>query len=138
REPRRADAPPQLRVEIVLRQQTVGSAVRIWKDGRRAEFGGRALESADDQLEGFVPRHPREFAVAFGALPARGVEQAIWSVYAVAELADLRADVAARDRVRVAAVDGDDLSMLDRDVQCAGIWTIKRTGGLHCGCGTTK
>ena len=106
REPRRAEAPPELRVEVVLRQQAVRSAVGVRQDRRAAvRRPSPARIAIGDELERFVPRHALELPVALAALADRRIEQAIRPVDALAELPHLRADVAVGDRVLVRAVD---------------------------------
>ena len=56
RQPRRAEPPPQLRVEVVLRQQAVRAAVRVRQDRLAAMFGLGTTEPIDHELERFVPR----------------------------------------------------------------------------------
>ncbi len=71
REPRGAVAAPEPRVEVVLRQQPVRSAVRDRQDGGGAVPGLRPLEPVHDLLEGLVPRDAREPAFALASAGAR-------------------------------------------------------------------
>ena len=69
REARRAEAPEQLRVEVVLRQQAVRAAVGERQDRLAARIVAFAARHPfGDELERFVPRHARELAVALAPL----------------------------------------------------------------------
>ena len=130
REPRGAEPPPQLRVDVVLREHAVRSAVRIRQDrlGARGRLG--LFEAGCDQLDRFVPGDARELAGAFASAADGGVQQAIGSVDALAELAHLGADVAVGDRVPARPVDRDDLAGVHGDGQAARVRTVQRTRGL--------
>ena len=130
RQARGAEAAPQLGVEVVLRQQAVRAAVRVGQDGFAARFSLGALHLVRDELERFVPRGALELALALAPRADRRIEQAIRTVHALAELPDLRADVAVGDRILARSVDRDDLAVLHGDGEAARIGTIERTGGF--------
>ena len=137
-EPGCADAPPELRVEVVLGQQAVRSAVGIRKDRFRAELLRRLPEPVGDLLERLVPRHPGELAVAFVADALRRIEKPVGAVHALAELPHLRADVALGDGIDGAAVDGEHFSLLHGDVERARVRAVERTSGLDDGRGAPE
>src|SRR4029077_3124068 len=95
------EPPRQPRVEVVLGQQAVRAAVRIREDRRAPVLCLRALHAIDDELHRLVPGHTLELAFTLAALTDRGVEQPVGPVHAIAELADLRADVAIGHRIAV-------------------------------------
>ena len=130
REARRAEAAPQLRVDVVLREQAVRPAVRVGQDRLGAGVAFACSKARGDELDRFVPRHARELAGAFASAADGGVEQAIGSVDALAELPHLRADVAVGDRVLARSVDGDDLAVLHGDGEAARVGAVERTGGF--------
>ena len=130
REARRAEAPPQLGVEIVLRQQAVGAAVRIRQDRFGAGIASRALEPIDHTLHGFVPGNALEPTLALEACSNRRMEQAVGPVHPLAEFAHFRTDVPFGDRVLVRAVYLQHLPALDRNRQTAGVGTVERAGGF--------
>ena len=89
RQPRRAEAPPQLRVEVVLRQQAVRAAVRVRQDrfgaacvalrrSNRDRRSARALRPTSTRLN---------WPVAFAAAAHRRIQQPVGAVDALAELA---------------------------------------------------
>src|SRR6185436_15750638 len=110
RQARRAEATPECGVEIVLREQTVRTTVRIGQDRGAAVPGLRLLHALDNHLERFVPRGAFEAAFSLAALTDCRVEQAIWTVDTLAEPADLCADEAAGHGVSSGSVDRDDLA----------------------------
>ncbi len=130
RQARGAEAAPECGVEVVLREQAVRAAVRIGQDGLAAGLSLGALHFGGNAIERFVPRGALEFAFALAPAPDRRREETIGSVHAIAELAHLRADVAAGRRILLGAVDRDDLAVLDGDRQRAGIGTVERTCGF--------
>ena len=130
RQPRRAERSPQRGIVGVLGEEAIRSAVAERQDGlatRAVPDGGHAL---GDLVERFVPADACEDAVAFPALADGGVEQAIFAVDALREATDFAADVAARARVLVAAVDLDDTPLLDGDLERAGVRAVERTRAL--------
>ena len=133
RQARRAEPPPQLRVEVVLRQQSVRAAVRIRQNRRAAVLGFGTTEPIDRRARALRPADALERAVAFRSDARSPGYSRIRSapVDALAELADLRADEAAGDRILLRAVDLDDLAAVDGDGERAGIGTIERARGLR-------
>jgi hypothetical protein len=73
-----------------------------------------------------VPRHPLELPVAFATLPDGRIEEPVRSIDALAELADLRADITFGDRILVRAINLDHLALLDGNREAAGVRTIER------------
>ena len=132
-EARRAEAPPQLRVDVVLREQAVRPAVGVRQDRLGAGVGLRLLESRGDELDRFVPGHALELARPLAPAADGRIEQAIRAVDALAELAHLGADVAVGDRVLARAVDLHDLALLHGDRQAARVGAVERAGGLDDG-----
>ena len=130
RQARRAEAPPECRVEIVLREQTVRTAVRKGQDRGAAVPGLRRLHALDNHLERFVPGSAFEAAFSFAALTDCRVEQAIRTVDTLAELADLGADEAAGHGVSGGSVERDDLAVLHGDGHAARIRTVERASRL--------
>ena len=132
RQTRRAEPAPQLRVDVVLRQQAVRSAVRI-RQNRLAPpaLRLRGAHLLGDQLERFVPRHALELAFALAAFAHRRIEQPVGSVHALAEFPHLRADEAVGDRVSARAVDVDDAPAPHRHRQAAGIRAVERARGIN-------
>ena len=126
RQPRRAKAAEEDGVVGVLREQPVRSAVAEGKD----RFGGVLVADLQhpgrDVVERFAPGHPRESPLTLRTFPNRRIEQPILAVNALGESPHLPADVVFRDRVEVAAVDADDPSFFDGDVERAGVGTIER------------
>ena len=130
REPRRAERPPQRGIVGVLREQAIRPAIAERQDGlatRAISDGGHAL---GDLVECFVPADAREDAVALSPLADGGVEEAVFAVDALRKATDFAADVAARARVLVAAVDLDDAPLLDGDLERAGVRAVERTRAL--------
>ena len=106
---------------------------RVRKDRRAAMAGLCRAHLLRDQFERFVPRHAFEPAFALAAFSDGRVEQPILAVNHLIELPDLRADVSAGDRLSVRAVDLDDLAVLQRHGQAAGVRAIKRARGIDDG-----
>jgi len=138
REARGAEPPPQLRVEVVLRQQAVRAAVRERQDRLPAVLGLGALESFNDEFQRVVPRRALEFAIALSSTANGRVEQAVGSVDALAEFPYLRADVAFGDGISVRSVDRDHFSALHGHREAARIGAIERACRFHDGGGTAK
>jgi hypothetical protein len=59
------------------------------------------MHAIDDSLQRFVPRHTGEAPLALASLADRGMEQPVRTIDALAEFADLRADVSIGDGVPV-------------------------------------
>ena len=121
REARRAEAPPERRVEVVLREQAVRAAVRVGQDRGAADARHRAsgtVRATSSSASSHVTRVNSAFALA--ALAHGGIEQAIRAVHALVELPHLRADVAVRHRV---------LASIRRSRRCVPCWTV--TARLH-------
>ena len=66
------------------------------------------------------------------------IEQTVGTVHALAESADLRADIAVGDRILVRSVDRDHLAVLHRDGEAARVGTVERARRLDDGCGTSQ
>ncbi len=130
RETRGAEPAPQRRIVGVLREEPVRSAVAERQDGLGARAIANRHHPLGDVIQRFIPADAGEDAVALRALPNRRVEEAVLAVHALGEAPHLAADVAAGDRVLVAAVDFDDAALLDRDVERAGVGAVERAGGL--------
>ena len=98
-QPRRAPAPPERGIEVVLCHQSIRSAIGVGKDRLTSGGGLCCLHPIDDALEGFVPGHPPEPAFALAPYADAGVQQSIGSVNTLSEAAHLGADVATCHRV---------------------------------------
>ena len=114
-EARGAEPPEEDRVGVVLGQVAVRSAVAQRQDGLAARLGADRREPLGDPVEGVVPAHPLEPALALGAAAHGREVQPVVAVDAAIEAPDLGADVAAGHRIGVAAVDGRDAAALHRD-----------------------
>src|SRR5213592_3015230 len=121
RQARGAEAAPELRIEVVLGEETIRAAVRVGKNRFAARVALRASKAIDDELERLVPGNAFELPRAFWPSPDGGVEQAVWAVHALAELAHLRTDVAAGHRVLVGAVNLEHSAVPDRHRQAARV-----------------
>ena len=139
RQARRAKAPPDLRVDVVLREQAVRSAVRVGKDARPAPLGFGRDHLLGDEPERFVPRRARELALALSSLAHSRKEKSIRSVDVLVELADLCADEAVGHRVPARPVDLRHAPAPHGHRHAARIWTIERTRRFHLyGRGTNR
>ena len=138
RQARRAEAAPELRVEVVLREQAVRPAIRVGQDRLGSRAGFRGHEARGDELDRFRPRHALELAGAFASVADGGMEQAVGTVDALAEFPHLRADVAVGDRILARSVDRDDLALLHGDGEAARIGAIKGAGCFDDGRGAAE
>src|SRR5262249_1971982 len=89
-----------------------------------------ALELAGDALERLVPRDPLELTLSLRTDTQGGMEQPVRTIHPLAELPDLGADIAARNRVFSRTVDLGDPPALDRDVKGASIRAVERARRL--------
>ena len=133
RQPRGTKPAEQRGVSRVLGQQTVRAAVAERQNRFAARFRANRREPRGDELERLVPAGAAEAALALGANAHGGKVQPVLAVDAPIEAAHLGADVAARDRIGRAAVDGGDATALDRDLQSAGIGTVEGAGRFNGG-----
>src|SRR5262249_17556726 len=106
------------------------SAIRVRQNRLGAMCLLRATEPIGDDLERFVPRDALETALALRSHADGRVEQTVRSVDAVAEFANLGADISAGCRILARAVDLDDPPFANGDIERAAIGTIERTRRL--------
>ena len=130
REARRAERAPERGIVGVVREEPVRAAVPERQDRLAAGAVANRDHPFGDVVERFIPTDAREHAVALRPLPDRRVEEAVLAVDTLGEAPDLAADVAARARVLLAAVDLDDAAVLDGDFERAGVGAVERAGGL--------
>ena len=128
-----AEAPEQDRVRGVLCEQAVRAAVTERQHGFGSEGPLRLDHPFDDQVEGLSPGDAPEAPVAPGALSQRRVEQAILAVEVARDPSDLGADEAGGQRMRDfrrRRPHLGDASVLDLDLERAGVGTVQRAGGV--------
>ncbi len=130
RKPRCAEPVKEDRVERVLCQEAVRSAVRERQDRLATPPLSYIEHARGDQLDCLVPRGAPESALSFQPGSHAGILQARLAVHAVAEFTNLRTDVAARRRVQRRAVDFHDPAVADRHGQTAPIRTVERARGV--------
>jgi len=80
-------------------------------------------------IECFLPADSAEGALPLLSLSNRRIEQSIFAIQPFAEAADLGTDVSAGNRIDIAAIDLDDASFFNGDVERAGVRAIERAGG---------
>ncbi len=130
RKPRCAEPVKEDRVERVLCQEAVRSAVGEREDRLSTPALAYIEHARGDELDRLVPRGAPESALSFQPGPHGGILQTRLAVHAVAEFANLRTDVAARRRVQRRAVDLHDPAFADRHGQTARIRTVERARGV--------
>ena len=132
RQPRRAEAAPQLRVDVVLREQAVRAAVGVGQDRLGAAPSPCACSnrvaissSASSQVDAL------ELPGALAAAADRRVEQAIGSVDALAELAAPWRRCSRRSPGSCASRrSSTTLPLLHGDGEAARVGTVERARGL--------
>ncbi len=127
-QPRGAEAPEEPGVGRVLRQQAVGPAVAVGEHRLRTPTVAGLAHRVGDASQRLVPADPAERAAPRRADAEARPQQAIGPVHALAEAADLPADVPAGDRVGVAAVEGDHAPVGERHRQAARVRAVERAG----------
>ena len=76
-----------------------------------------------------ISTDPAEFSGPWRAEAEAGPQQAVGPVHALAEAADLAADEAAGDGVRVSSIQGDHAPVGERNREAAGIGAVERARG---------
>ena len=132
-QPRRAEAPEQDGIRVVLREHPVRAAVAERQDRFAAVLTDGLFQVLGDLVERVVPRRAHELALALRAAADGGKQQPILPVDPLIEAPHLGADVAARDFVRGAAVDLGDAAATQRDGERAGVRAVERAGRLDRG-----
>ncbi len=130
-QPRRTEAAEEPGVLELVGEQAVRAAVVEGQHGLGAERVARMAQPPFDHVERFIPGDAREAGLALRALAHGRVQQPILVIHAPIEAPHLAADVAARGRRAVVAVDPHEPAALDRDVEAAGVGAIERAGGLN-------
>ena len=131
-QPRRAELPEQPCVNGVLGQQAVRPAVGKGQDRLGAPLVANLDHPCGDRAERLVPARPPEAALAPRAFTEQWMADASLAVDTLVEPSHLAADVAVGYRVRVGAVDGDDLPLLDRHFETAGVGTVELAHRVDC------
>jgi hypothetical protein len=129
-QPRRAEAIEEARVRRILREIAVRSAVGEREDSLPAAAFAHGLQARRHEPERLIPRRPAELPFTLAARADARVRNPGLPVQVLRVPPDLGANVAARDRVLLAAADGDDSSVGHRDVETAGVGAIEGTGAL--------
>ena len=132
-QPRRAEAPEENGIRVVLGEHPVRAAVAERQDRFAAVLTDGLFQVLGDLVERVVPRRAHELALALRAAADGGKQQPILPVDPLIEAPHLGADVAARDFVRGAAVDLGDAAATQRDGERAGVRAIERAGRLDRG-----
>jgi hypothetical protein len=81
-----------------------------------------------DEREGIVPADRAECAASLRAIADERGEDAMLAVQVIGDLADLAADEAIGDRVAAVAVDLDDATVLDGDLEPAQVGAVEWAG----------
>ena len=130
REPRGTEPPEELGVSRILGDEPIRPAVGDRENRLAAVTRPDLPHPGRYGVEGFLPAHVPEASVALGADPQSGAVHPVAAVDPVPEAAHLAADVAARDRLPVRAVDAGEAPFLDRDGEAAGVRAVERACGL--------